>query len=356
MSDSDSESLRSDALGKKPKTKKNNFLIPSFVFDAAIIACLAVFAYYLRFTATFNVFTRYFLCEDLNLRHPYYNDSNVTSNVLIDVNDTYFYCFTSLIPPLALLIGELMYMCLAPAPKKVITTCCDGFKIPLIIRRISRFTGVFWLGLLLLSILVDSIKIMVGQQRPYFLNIPSINENIDSTQNPYCIVNISAISENDSLLDSIREASLSFPSYHATLSAFAATYSIYYVQVIFEVHGSHFFRPIISSGLAGLAAIASFSQWMYYKNFYMDIIVGAVIGIFSGIYICYWTLGGFEEHIERDESAKITELQLQEAMPAVFKWMALPRLNVAQPRSPYPRSHYDNGGFSGEASKSPTLY
>lgn len=321
----DNISLQSDTLGKN-RIKRNNFIIPSIIFDLVIIGCLAGFAYTLRFTTVFSGFSSYFLCNDTDLSYPYYGGSGkpippVSTYLVVYVNDIYFYCLGALIPAVIVLFGELLYICLTPPSHKLITSCCDSCCFPLGLRRICRNVGLFWMSLLLMSIVTDSIKLLSGSKRPYFLNVPDIKSYIDDSQFPYCRIDISLDSE-------LREASLSFPSYHATMASFAATYCVCYVQAMFDIHGSYFFRPIFAACLAGMALLAGYTQWMLYRCSWGDLIFGFILGVLSGIYICYGCVNNFREHqIDPDhDSGELSPLE--EAKPAIFRWMSIPRLTM----------------------------
>lgn len=326
----DISSLNSEKLGKSPRV--NNFLLPSLFLEISILCLLAVFAYYLRFTDTFSVFNRVFDKNDESLNYPAPN----ATEVLIYVNDVTFYTVSALVPPAIILVGELFYQFCGPPPTKTIVTLTDTLKVPLFARRLFRNVGGFWTGGLITSILTDSIKLLSGRHRPNFFSWldPSIDKVVPYMDTTWSILD-TRMSSN------ARFALLSFPSYYASIAGYAAAFAICYVYVLGNIHGNYFVRPVVSGALFGMAALAGYTRWMLYLNFWEDILLGYIIGIAFAVYMSFGILNGFEEHEELDmERIRQRNEQLQEARPGFFRF--LPRLTMRPRRRPYPPLYLRN--------------
>lgn len=95
---------------------------------------------------------------------------------------------------LQMLIGEVMFWLFSSRPRKTVYANCGECKVHLFTRRLLRFIGgsrghqscssmcssssvpaVFLCGALVTQIFVDTIKLMTGYQRPYFLSLCNVS-------------------------------------------------------------------------------------------------------------------------------------------------------------------------------------
>ncbi|CAG2121278.1 unnamed protein product, partial [Medioppia subpectinata] len=134
--------------------------------------------------------------------------------------------------------------------KKVIAaqTGCITCRIHMPLRRIFRFIGGFAYGLLVTSILTDTLKLISGRLRPHFIHVCQQiveicrQQTIERTgigwdNRSYVELShiwISPDDYDDSTLcpnhtDVIREARMSFPSSTASIATFSAFFTLLYI-------------------------------------------------------------------------------------------------------------------------------
>ncbi|XP_003373801.1 conserved hypothetical protein [Trichinella spiralis] len=187
----------------------NYFIIPIFVLEIIGLACLWALFYYLR-------------CNDATLAMPNLNPNQFLLYVSYDA----LYCVSFIIPPFVILLGELMFWLFSTKPRKVVHANCREFTVHLFTRRLLRFISVYIFGALIVCILIDTIKLMTGFHRPYFLTQCNPNYEkyckpplmLSPDMNPSYACNV--VHDAD-----FRSAWLSFPSLHAGLSSFAAIFT-----------------------------------------------------------------------------------------------------------------------------------
>ncbi|KRX42015.1 Lipid phosphate phosphatase-related protein type 4 [Trichinella murrelli] len=302
----------------------NYFIIPIFVLEIIGLACLWALFYYLRFTSVFPYHERVFSCNDATLAMPNLNPNQFLLYVSYDA----LYCVSFIIPPFVILLGELMFWLFSTKPRKVVHANCREFTVHLFTRRLLRFISVYIFGALIVCILIDTIKLMTGFHRPYFLTQCNPNYEkyckpplmLSPDMNPSYACNV--VHDAD-----FRSAWLSFPSLHAGLSSFAAIFTSCYVHYMISLRGAPLLRPFLIFGFIGMSVIASFSFVQGYKNHWLDVWVGWLIGVACAFYLCHNVLC-FQEfyHVIEDERRLP-----QEHISPFFSWFRLPRVNAKDP-------------------------
>ncbi|KRY74136.1 Lipid phosphate phosphatase-related protein type 4 [Trichinella pseudospiralis] len=302
----------------------NYFIIPIFVLEIIGLACLWALFYYLRFTSVFPYHERVFSCNDATLAMPNLNPNQFLLYVSYDA----LYCVSFIIPPFVILLGELMFWLFSTKPRKVVHANCREFTVHLFTRRLLRFISVYIFGALIVCILIDTVKLMTGFHRPYFLTQCNPNYEkyckpplmLSPDMNPSYACNV--VHDAD-----FRSAWLSFPSLHAGLSSFAAIFTSCYVHYMISLRGAPLLRPFLIFGFIGMSVIASFSFVQGYKNHWLDVWVGWLIGVTCAFYLCHNVLC-FQEfyHVIEDERRLP-----QEHISPFFSWFRLPRVNAKDP-------------------------
>uniref|UniRef100_A0A5S6QDX5 AcidPPc domain-containing protein n=1 Tax=Trichuris muris TaxID=70415 RepID=A0A5S6QDX5_TRIMR len=323
QSDVLSTSQYDGTMGRK-HYRINYFIVPIFVLEVVALACLWALFYYLRFTNVFPYHQRVFYCRDSSLMKP-----NLLPNMFfIYVSYDTLYCVSFIVPPFVILIGELMFWLFSTKPRKTVYANCREWKVHLFSRRLLRFISVFMFGALIVCIFVDTIKLMTGFQRPYFLTL--CNPNFAQ----YCRAPFEHSPEEhppSACLfkqdDALRTAWLSFPSLHAALSSYAAIFTSCYVHYMISLRGAPLLRPFLVFGFLGMSVIASFSFVQGYKNHWVDVWVGWLIGTAAAFYLCHNVLC-FQEfyHLIEEESQ-----MPQERISPFFSWFRLPRIHTKEP-------------------------
>ncbi|KFO64722.1 Lipid phosphate phosphatase-related protein type 3, partial [Corvus brachyrhynchos] len=139
--------------------------------------------------------------------------------------------------------------------------------------------GVHVFGLCATALVTDVIQLATGYHAPFFLTVCKPNYTLLGTPcdaNPYITQDICSGTDKHAILS----ARKTFPSQHATLSAFAAVYvSMYFNSIISD--STKLLKPILVFAFAIAAGICGLTQITQYRSHPADVYVGFLIG--SGI-------------------------------------------------------------------------
>ncbi|XP_022191014.2 putative phosphatidate phosphatase [Nilaparvata lugens] len=208
-----------------------------------------------------------FYCSDTSIKYPYY-ESTISTGVLAIV--------ALLFPVLIMMICEGIYLFESSTPR-------DSWNsISLRLATLCyHFGGLFIYGAGLCQMSVTVAKYTVGRLRPHFVAVcqPSVNCN---THDPYDYVTdyVCTNRDNDKTLD----ARLSFPSGHASMAFYSATYTVLYLQKRMpwrvSVVVSHLIQALLLFG-AWYTAMTRIQNNMHHWG---DVLVGMLIGVFWAIF------------------------------------------------------------------------
>uniref|UniRef100_A0A914I8L1 Phosphatidic acid phosphatase type 2/haloperoxidase domain-containing protein n=1 Tax=Globodera rostochiensis TaxID=31243 RepID=A0A914I8L1_GLORO len=298
------------------KYQINYFLLPNFIIHVIGLAALWALWYYLRFTNVFPYHHRVFYCRDVDLFKP--NFAPEDFEVFISYALLYVLGFT--IPPIIMLVGEVMFWLFSTKPRKVVYATCRECKIALITRRLFRFISVFMFGALVTQIFVDTIKLLTGYQRPYFLSLCNVSLAACTAPLEHSPSPSPHLACNYRNADELRYAWLTFPSLHAAFSSYSACFASCYIYYMINLRGAPLLRPMLIFGLVGL-----------------DIWVGWLIGFAIAVFLCYCVLC-FQEiyHIVYRASEMPAALEPAETVqPPFFSWFRLPRVRAPSVKEEY---------------------
>uniref|UniRef100_A0AC34QUF6 Phosphatidic acid phosphatase type 2/haloperoxidase domain-containing protein n=1 Tax=Panagrolaimus sp. JU765 TaxID=591449 RepID=A0AC34QUF6_9BILA len=313
----------------------NFFVLPTFIIHIVGLACLWALWYYLRFTTVFPYHQRVFYCNDVNLYKPNFRSEDF--NVYVSDDLLYILAFT--LPPFVIFVGEVMFWLFSSKPRKTVYATCAECKVHLFTRRLFRFVSVFMFGALITQIFVDSIKLLTGFHRPYFLSLCNVSlPNCTAplqhspSPSPYLACNYREA-------DELRYASLSFPSLHAAFSSFSAIFASCYIYYMINLRGAPLLRPLLIFGFLGLSLVDTFSRINGYKNHWRDIWVGWLIGFFIALFLCHCVLC-FQEvyHFNAEKPAIMhaaEEAAAAERISPFFSWFRLPRVQAPSVKEEY---------------------
>ncbi|CAJ0571973.1 unnamed protein product, partial [Mesorhabditis spiculigera] len=308
----------------------NFFIVPSFIAHIVGLACLWALWYYLRLTTVFPYHHRVFYCRDINLYKPNFRPEDFEVYVSYDL--LYVLGFT--LPPLVLLLGEIAFWMFSTKPRKTVYATCGECKIHLFTRRLFRFVAVFMFGALIVQIFVDTIKLMTGYQRPYFLSLCNVSVTACTAPLEHSPSPSPQLACNYRHADDLRYAWLSFPSLHAAFSSYSACFASCYIYYMINLRGAPLLRPFLIFGFLGLCLVDSFSRINGYKNHWRDIWVGWLIGFCAAYFLCHCVLC-FQEvyHIAVEKAPLIQEVE--ERAPPFFQWFRLPRVQAPSVKEDY---------------------
>ncbi|XP_055338580.1 phospholipid phosphatase-related protein type 1-like [Paramacrobiotus metropolitanus] len=316
----------SDYNPKHPRIYKvNHFVLPLFCLEAIALGCVGALAYYLRFTEVFPLQESIVSCTDHGINHPFLNATALLTDVPVEV----FYSVALLSPLVTIFIGELGYWLFSSKPKKVVRAHCIGFKLHLMPRRFFRYAGLFLLGLFTTSIFTDLVKLLIGRPRPYYLRVCHATcINPDGTthinNNEHCI------------LEDMRFAQISFPSFHASVAAYSALFLSVYLHSILTARGARLLRPILLFSIIAGAAFVGISRYLMNKNHWQDIVTGYILGAITALYLGIFASNSFAERSavaepllpnRRKSGSSSPTLALQDSKSPFFSWFPIPRVS-----------------------------
>ncbi|KAG1683994.1 Phospholipid phosphatase-related protein type 1 [Nymphon striatum] len=290
MDGEDMPDVTADADVRSEKVYKvSHLIIPVFLLETMVALALAVLAYQLRFTDIFPTSESGFFIGDPNLNYPYKAQENQKYNLFLLGSFL-------IVPAIVLIIGEVGLWLFSTNPRKLVRASCVPCKINLLPRRLIRFSGTFILGLIISTILVDSLKLLFNTHRPYFLDIcrPNVTEKgVYVTAENVC-TNMDRTA--------VKKARLSFPSFHSALSGYSAVFTMVYLHYVASMRGTVVFRPVIIFTIAGASLFSAISRYTSHINHWQDVLVGYIIGTLVSLYLAIGILHKFCEHEDRSSS------------------------------------------------------
>ncbi|KAJ0065572.1 hypothetical protein NL108_013485 [Boleophthalmus pectinirostris] len=246
-----------EKLKKKPP-KDSLTLLPCFYFvELPIVASSMVSLYFLELTDLVQPAQVGFRCHDRDLSMPY-----------VDGGDE--------------LIPLLMLLSLAFA----------GPAASISVQCVNEQTCVHVFGLCATALVTDIIQLATGYHAPFFLTVCKPNytqSGVSCDQNPYITKDICSGHDQHAIM----AARKTFPSQHATLSAFAAVYvSMYFNSTISD--STKLLKPVLVFAFAIAAALTGLTQITQHRSHPIDVYVGFLIGAFIAAYLALHAVANFK--------------------------------------------------------------
>ncbi|XP_068675917.1 phospholipid phosphatase 1-like [Montipora foliosa] len=265
---------------------------PRFICILVDFLCLAaVEILILIFKFVIPPFKRGFYCDDDTINKPY-KESTVPSTVLYSVGFVLAFIVIS---------STEFYNSRREGMSRMKTKEDSHFNLgPLKLNsrniEILRLFIGFTYGGLITIFLTDVGKYTVGRLRPHFLSIckapPAVFTNCSHN---YILGDV--CTGDPGLL---REGRLSFPSGHASFSAYAVTFTILYMEATMSFPHSKFLKFFIQLVVAQLGILCSLSRISDYKHHWSDVLAGMLLGILTAVLILNHVLQMFR----RDKSSR----------------------------------------------------
>ncbi|XP_060153456.1 phospholipid phosphatase-related protein type 3 isoform X1 [Globicephala melas] len=281
---------------EKNKSPKDSMtLLPCFYFvELPIVASSVVSLYFLELTDLFKPAKVGFQCYDRALSMPYVE----TSEELIPLLMLLSLAFAA--PAASIMVGEGLLYCMQSrlwgrsggpgGPEGSIHA--GGCNFNSFLRRTVRFVGVHVFGLCATALVTDVIQLATGYHAPFFLTVCKPNYTLLGTSceaNPYITQDICSGHDTHAILS----ARKTFPSQHATLSAFAAVYvSMYFNSVISDA--TKLLKPILVFSFAIAAGVCGLTQITQYRSHPVDVYAGFLIGAGIAAYLACHAVGNFQ--------------------------------------------------------------
>ncbi|KAJ8371991.1 hypothetical protein AAFF_G00298130 [Aldrovandia affinis] len=272
---------------KKRPPKDSITLLPCFYFvELPIVASSMASLYFLELTDVLQPARSGFHCHDRALSMPYVDGGEELIPLLMLLS----LAFAG--PAASIMLGEGLLYCLQSRlktrPRAEGSINAGGCNFNSFLRRTVRFVGVQIFGLLSTALVTDVMQLATGFHTPFFLTVCKPNytsPGVSCERNPYITRDICSGRDQHAIL----AARKSFPSQHATLSAFAAVYiSIYFNSSISD--STRLLKPALVLVFSMAAALTGLTQVTQHRSHPVDVYAGFLIGAAIGARLCQGAL------------------------------------------------------------------
>ncbi|XP_037837747.1 phospholipid phosphatase-related protein type 5-like isoform X2 [Kryptolebias marmoratus] len=169
----------------------------------------------------------------------------------------------------------------------------DCFYLNPMVRRTSRFLGVYVFGLFATDVFVSAGQLVTGSLAPYFLSVCQLNSTAVDCQDTMPFVWETDACTGDP--DDITRARKTFPSKEAALSLYTAVYLAMYIMSCTSSFGSYLLGPFGSLSLVSLAALTGINRVAENRNHWSDVIAGQAIGAGIAIFLVVFVVQYFKK-------------------------------------------------------------
>ncbi|KAM7287337.1 hypothetical protein ISCGN_031028 [Ixodes scapularis] len=286
----------------------NLSLLPVALLELLALLGLALLAYLLRTGAgPLPLTERLFRCDDPDLSWPEDPaDLLGKATVLRDFGTPALYGACVALPLILVILGELGHLAFSRRPRKAVRVGCVGCKMHQLSRRLVRHVGLYLLGALCTSICVDVLKYSLGVQRPYFLSVCRLNGTCAQQQGAaprWFRMGSCALSAPTSR-ERLQEASMSFPSFQAALTSYAAVFIMVYLHSVVRLRSSRVFKPLLVVATGASALFWGSSRVALRRNHAPDVLAGMALGAALAAYVSLCAAQRFRERRARGSSVQ----------------------------------------------------
>ncbi|XP_037105242.1 phospholipid phosphatase-related protein type 3 isoform X5 [Syngnathus acus] len=272
---------------KKKWSKASLTLLPCFYFvELPIVASSMVSLYFLELTDMLRPPRLGFRCHDRDLSKPYVDGGDEMIPLLMLLSLAFAGPAASI-----MLVEAFLYLLQSrtTAQQAEGSIAAGGCNFNSFLRRTVRFVGVHVFGLCATALVTDIIQLSTGCHAPFFLTVCKPNySHVSCETNTYITKDICSGHDRHA----IAAARKSFPSQHATLSAFAAVYvSMYFNSTISE--RTKLLKPVLVFVFAIAAALSGLTQITQHRSHPADIYVGFLVGAFIAAYLACHAVANF---------------------------------------------------------------
>uniref|UniRef100_A0A672GGT1 Phospholipid phosphatase-related protein type 3 n=1 Tax=Salarias fasciatus TaxID=181472 RepID=A0A672GGT1_SALFA len=261
-------------------------LLPCFYFvELPLVASSLLSLYLLEMTDLLQPAALPFRCFDRSLSKPYVSGGEqlVPTLMLLSL------VFSGPAASIMLVEGALYCLQLRWQRRRLAPGSC-GFNA--FLRRTVRFVGVHLFGLCCTALLTDVLQLCTGYPAPFFLTVCKPNYTLAGAScERQRLVSAAICSGTDQ--HALAAARKTFPSQHATLSAYAAVYvSMYFNSALPD--GSKLLKPLLVFAFAVAAAMSGLTQITQHRSHPVDVYVGFLIGAFVAAYLALHAVSNFK--------------------------------------------------------------
>ncbi|KAJ7386589.1 hypothetical protein OS493_008737 [Desmophyllum pertusum] len=152
-------------------------------------------------------------------------------------------------------------------------------------RRTLFLLFMFGFGALITNLFTDMGKVTVGRLRPYFLTICKPNATLLNCSQGYVMEDICTGDPKEVL-----EARTSFPSAHASFSAYSMVFLVLYLESSMPTKRSNLVKPFVQVAFLSLGLLCALSRIFDYWHHWGDVLVGLFLGTIVAFFITFRSL------------------------------------------------------------------
>ncbi|KAK2724433.1 putative phosphatidate phosphatase isoform X1 [Artemia franciscana] len=243
--------------------------IIQFILD--FVALVIVWLPVLLFFLIGDPYKRGFYCFDESLNYPF-KDSTISSLVLFLVG--------VFLPVLSMITVEWIKYSQGRRGRYLPQKLKIGkFTLHPLVIELGHLIGAFLFGAGCSQLATDVGKYSIGRLRPHFMDVckPNLELLCPPGVSPTKYIEDFTCVEGDAYL--LKNSRLSFPSGHASFSAYTMMYLAIYLQARMTWKGSKFLRPVFQAIALFLFWFTALSRVSDYKHHWSDVLAGAALGI-----------------------------------------------------------------------------
>lgn len=231
--------------------------------------------------AMVNPYNQGFACGDLSLAHP-------ARRSQIPPSTLYAICFS--VPIVLLFVVEVVRI-LSRVPEPISRR--DGnlfsWQVPATLQVLYGLLAPFLFGAAVTRLLTVVGKYGVGKLRPNFLTRCGyeVFTEFCSPDEPQNIYRSWFVCPTTTAIEQLVDMRLGFVSGHASLAAYAMTYTVVYLQVRVPWRGSSAtaLRNALQVLLVAFAWYIGLSRVSDFEHFWVDVLLGFTLGCFVAVYV-----------------------------------------------------------------------
>jgi len=239
------------------------------------IIIILILVAFIIFEVVLKPFNRGFFCNDQSIQKPYVEKQTVPTMVLVVV--------TVVLIILVVTLCNCYKRYLCNEKSKGMQQLCCLMTNKWMHRLLSHIVLAF-VGFAICIIITGLGKRMVGRLRPHFIAVCQPDYSKFNCTDGYITFDVCTQTDEKKL----KEARVSFPSGHASSSAFVATFSIFYIECFVKTKpnmqlAKTFFQLVFLC----LGIACSLTRISDYFHHWSDVFVGLLIGVISAVYTIF---------------------------------------------------------------------
>ncbi|XP_002156341.3 phospholipid phosphatase 1 [Hydra vulgaris] len=226
-------------------------------------------------------FKQGFFCDDETIKKPYVSQETIPFSVLLLISTgliVFVVCLTDC-------INFIYWKKKNAICEDVIETTLCCFKISNWISRLIKRLWLILCGALIVNIITNIGKVMVGRLRPHFLTVCQPDYSKFNCSSGYIT---SDVCTGD--IKKVIEARKSFPSGHTSYAIFVAVLLSLYIEYVVVTSQIYLLKPFAQLTLICLGLACSFTRISDYFHHWSDVLAGLIIGTLLAYYTIFYLM------------------------------------------------------------------